>query len=326
MKKLAIFVAFVLAVGLASGASAHKSQVVGNYEIEVGWQNEPPIVDQDNAITIMITNAAEHQHDEEATHDDEMMHDENETATMDHMQEEHEQVLKEHEQIMQEHNEAMKGNLDKADVEKMMHDHMSLMEKHEKIMQEHESMKDQMTSEQFTTMMASHEQIRKDHEQMSQDHDKIMEMYGIDDTDHDSEDHDAEAHDDGHDSEGISGLESTFESYVTVNGKMTALEFVEDQDMPGMYVAQYTPTESGYPIVHLTITTDDGTSEVDFHLEKIKEHVASPRQQQSQGVAPNEVECNAEKVLMSKASNGAAICVTQDTADKLFARNWAKYF
>ncbi|NDB92967.1 MAG: hypothetical protein EB167_09825 [Nitrososphaeria archaeon] len=74
------------------------------------------------------------------------------------------------------------------------------------------------------------------------------------------------------------------------------------------------------------MTTDDGTSEVDFHLEKIKEHVDSPRQQQSQGIAPNEVECNAEKVLMYKISNESAICVSQDTADKLFARNWAKYF
>lgn len=336
MKKLAIFVAFVLALGMANGAFAHKSQIVGNYEIEVGWQNEPPFVGHENAITVMITNAPEDQHDEEVTHDEdahdeEMTHDEEtsheeETSHMEHMQEEHEQILAEHDQMMQEHDEAMNGNMDTADVEEMMHKHMSLMDEHENIMEEHESMQDQMTQEEIDAMMSSHEKIRQDHEQMHQDHEKLVEMYGIEEGEH--EDHDSMSHDDTeHDHEGISGLESMLESYVTLNGKKTTLHFTEDQDMPGLYLAEYAPNEAGHPIVHLAVTIDDEVIEVDFHPEAVEEHMMmSPFQQQNEGVAPSEVECNEDKVLMSKTIDGSAICVTQPTAEKLLARNWAKYF
>ncbi|MBM3904390.1 MAG: hypothetical protein FJ357_04590 [Thaumarchaeota archaeon] len=316
MKKLAIFVAFVLVFGMTSGAFAHKSQVISNYEIEVGWENEPPLVGHENAITVMITNAPEDA--EEMTHDEEM--------SADHIQEEHEAILQEHDQMMQEHTQAMEGNADKADVEEMMHKHMSLMEKHEKIMEEHESMQDQMTQEQIDTMMSSHEQIRKDHEQMNQDHEKILEMYGIEESEHDRESMDSDAEEHDHE-EGISGLESAFESYITLNGKMTALDFVEDQDLPGLYVAQYTPNEAGHPVVHLVVTINDEVVEADFHPEEIEEHImTSPLAQQKEGISPNEVECSEDKVLMSKTSNGGAICVTESTAEKLLARNWAKYF
>lgn len=325
MKKLAILVAFVLAFGMTHGAFAHKSQIVGDFEIEVGWQNEPPLVGHENAITIMITNASQDEHDEEM-HDEEASHDE-ETSDASHMQEEHEKILEEHEQMMQEHNEAMQGNMEKADVEEMMHNHMSLMEEHEMIMEEHESMQDQMTQEELDAMMSSHEQIRQDHEQMNQDHEKIIEMYGIEESEHD--DHESTEHDDAdHEhEEGVIGLESALESYVTLNDQQTALEFVEDSDVPGLYIAEYTPEETGHPVVHLVATINDEIFEVDFHPEEVEEHMdMSPLEQQNEGVPPNEVECSNDKVLMSKTSDGSAICVTQITAEKLLARSWAKYF
>ena len=39
-------------------ASAHESITVGDYEIEVGWQNEPPITGQHNAIVVNVTNTS----------------------------------------------------------------------------------------------------------------------------------------------------------------------------------------------------------------------------------------------------------------------------
>ncbi|MEM3063975.1 MAG: hypothetical protein QW177_01220 [Candidatus Nitrosotenuis sp.] len=325
MKKIAVFVALVLAFGMVNGAFAHKSQVVGNYEIEVGWQNEPPLVGHENAITVMITNAPdESTHDD--VHDEEMTHEDSheETSHMEHVQEEHEQILAEHEQMMQEHNEAMGGNMDKADVEEMIHRHMSLMDKHEMIMAEHESMQDQMAEDQWDEMMSAHQKIRQDHEQMMQDHEKLIEMYGIEESEH--EDHDSVDHDMA-EREGISGLESSIEAYVTLNGKKTDLEFVEDHDMPGLYMADYMPSETGHPVVHLVVTINDEVFEVDFHPEKVEEHMLmSPLAQQNEGIPPNEVECRDDKILMSKTSDGSAICVTQSTAEKLLARNWAKYF
>jgi negative regulator of genetic competence, sporulation and motility len=52
-----ILCALALSVGLVGTAFAHKSQVVGEYKLEVGWEKEPPIAGKKNAIEIMITRA-----------------------------------------------------------------------------------------------------------------------------------------------------------------------------------------------------------------------------------------------------------------------------
>jgi negative regulator of genetic competence, sporulation and motility len=52
-----VLCALVLSVGLVGSAFAHKSQVVGEYKLEVGWEKEPPIAGKKNAIEIMITRA-----------------------------------------------------------------------------------------------------------------------------------------------------------------------------------------------------------------------------------------------------------------------------
>lgn len=105
-KKITVLAVFALFFGLVGSASAHTHQVVGNYEVEVGWQSEPPTVGKENAITVMITPApvdettvddmadeeipdnsnqtmTESEHDEmaddamaESEHDDEAEHDE----------------------------------------------------------------------------------------------------------------------------------------------------------------------------------------------------------------------------------------------------------
>jgi len=56
--KLAILAVFALTVGLIGNAYAHKSQVVGDYNIEVGWAKEPPLAGKQNAIEITVTTAS----------------------------------------------------------------------------------------------------------------------------------------------------------------------------------------------------------------------------------------------------------------------------
>jgi hypothetical protein len=53
--RIALLAVIVLSVGLMTNAYAHKAQVVGNYKIEVGWKDEPPIVNKKNAIEITVT-------------------------------------------------------------------------------------------------------------------------------------------------------------------------------------------------------------------------------------------------------------------------------
>ncbi|MFM7795174.1 MAG: hypothetical protein ACKO7N_00220 [Candidatus Nitrosotenuis sp.] len=56
--KIAAMVVFFVATGLVGNAFAHKSQVIGDYDIEVGWVKEPPVAGKKNAIEIVIAKAA----------------------------------------------------------------------------------------------------------------------------------------------------------------------------------------------------------------------------------------------------------------------------
>lgn len=69
---------------------------------------------------------------------------------------------------------------------------------------------------------------------------------------------------------GISGLSKILEVDVTLNGKKTFLNLVEDKKNLGTYLGDYTPEADGYPIVHLYGKLDNKDMEVTFHPEKIE--------------------------------------------------------
>lgn len=55
MKVQVLFAAMIILVSAISPVFAHKTITVDQYEIEVGWRDEPPLVSQQNAITFAIT-------------------------------------------------------------------------------------------------------------------------------------------------------------------------------------------------------------------------------------------------------------------------------
>jgi hypothetical protein len=64
VKKILVFLlVIVLVTGLISNASAHKAEIVGNYKIDLGWKNEPPVVNEPNAIEIILTLASDYEKD-----------------------------------------------------------------------------------------------------------------------------------------------------------------------------------------------------------------------------------------------------------------------
>jgi hypothetical protein len=178
--KLALLVvAMALAAGLTNNAFAHKSQVVGDYLIEVGWKEEPVIAGLDNAITVAIT-----------------------PATAD----------------------------DKANAG-TMNDAMSA---------------DGMTHETSPNEMASNDTASTVEEHHDEEEEGPLEN-------------------------GISGLESTLEVTVTLNGEKTTLSMTEDSDNPGMYIGEFTPSVTGYPMVSIFTTIDDIPVEATFHPEEIED-------------------------------------------------------
>ncbi len=65
--KVALLTVVILSVGLMTNAYAHKAQVIGDYKMDVGWKNEPPIVGKKNAIEIVVTKATSS--DKKSSHD-----------------------------------------------------------------------------------------------------------------------------------------------------------------------------------------------------------------------------------------------------------------
>ena len=104
-KAIVVFIVCVLAIGLVGNGYAHKAEVIGDYKVEVGWENEPPIVGQKNAIEIIVIVATEfdkESHDSEEHEEKHMEHDESiEHEGMTH--EEHEEEMRE-----EKHGEEMK--------------------------------------------------------------------------------------------------------------------------------------------------------------------------------------------------------------------------
>jgi len=133
---------------MAGNAYAHKSEVVGDYKIEAGWKNEPPVAGIDNAIEVVVSQATdfeksqsdseEHHH----THDDESMdmehgdtHDgdthDGESMTHDEMDDDHKETSTEHDH---ESGEKISGLSDSLNVWVTIGDHktkVSLVESSE---------------------------------------------------------------------------------------------------------------------------------------------------------------------------------------------------
>lgn len=85
-KKLGLLAVAILSIGLLGSAYAHKGQVIGDYKIDAGWKNEPPIAGKSNAIEVIITKASmaekkptskdEHKDDHKKTNAKKSTHDE----------------------------------------------------------------------------------------------------------------------------------------------------------------------------------------------------------------------------------------------------------
>lgn len=163
---LAAVIASVYAVQLDS-VYAHKSEVVGDYKLEIGWDREPPIIGMENAITVMITHAS----DEE------------------------------------------KASSDK--------DH------------------------------STHD-VKSDHS-----------GHEMDDSSHNKMDHSEHIG-------GISGLADSLDVSITLNGKKTILDMVEDEHMAGLYHGKFTPQEAGHPTVSFFAEIDGAPIETTLHPEKVE--------------------------------------------------------
>jgi predicted secreted protein with PEFG-CTERM motif len=89
---------------------------------------------------------------------------------------------------------------------------------------------------------------------------------------------------------------------VTLNGEKTTLTMVEDEEMHGLYLGEFTPSASGFPTVHLFVEIDGEPLEIDMHPEKVEEGAVI-------------------KTMTSDGSINVNIITTTPTSDKDMAIN-----
>lgn len=119
------------------------------------------------------------------------------------------------------------------------------------------------------TVMITHASAEEKDAAKKTDHDKMEhtdEEMSHDKMEH--EEHDEAEHEHG---KGVTGLASELDVTITLNNEKTTLVMIEDEGMPGLYKADYTPAASGFPIVHFFTEIDGEPIEVDFHPEKVKD-------------------------------------------------------
>lgn len=211
-----LLVVFAFVLTLVGSAYAHESEIVGDYKIEVGWKNEPPVVGQKNAIEIIVTVATEHDKESHEDHEEHMEHEESGSEMHD---EEH-----------MEHEELEPGT-------------------------------------------------------------------------------------------GVTGLSDKLEATVSLQGKKTTLILIETSKA-GVYHADYTPAEVGFPSVNLVGEIGHQEFEITFHPEKVEPISAlSPLSQVRSGTKPAEVLCR-EGLQLFMRPEGSVVCIKSTTAQVLTSRGW----
>jgi hypothetical protein len=215
----------ILFMSMSMGtAYAHNMEVVGDYKIEIGWDQEPPIQGIKNSIEFIVTHATE--------------------------------------------------------ADRQMAEAMDIA------MEDDESM--------------AHDDDHTDETDMTRD-----------------DDHDHEG--------GISGLEDTIQITVTLNDQTTTLNLVET-DLEGMYLGEFTPHDSGYPVVHLSGMIIDTDLDLDMHPEMVESlSIISPLKQMSLGIEPNDVQCKEGLTLFMRTHEDSVICASNALGERLMSLGVVEY-
>ena len=209
--------ALVIVTMSFGNAYAHTMEVVGDYKIEIGWDEEPPIQGIENSIELVITHATE---------------------------------------------------ADKAQAEEM----------------------DAMADEDHMT------------------HDEDMA----------DEDHDHEG--------GISGLEDTIQVTVTLDDTTNTIS-LSTTEVDGIYQAQFTPSASGHPVVHLSGTIHETELDLDMHPESVESlNILPPLKQIAHGINPSDVECKEGLNLFMRLNEDSAICASDSLGQRLMDLGVVDYF
>ncbi|MCE9652196.1 MAG: hypothetical protein K8Q89_03945 [Nitrosarchaeum sp.] len=123
------------------------------------------------------------------------------------------------------------------------------------------------------------------------------------------------------------GILKGFTADVMLGDSDTPLNLVEDSKYPGVYIAKFTPTVTGFPMIHIAGMLNDEAVDVTFHPEQVEAlSTLSPLKQMANGINPGDVQCKEGFDLYMKSSGGHAFCLHPSSAEKLLLRGVITHF
>ena len=308
----------VISIGMVANAYAHTLEVVGDYKIEVGWENEPPVKGLDNAITFEVGIASDYDKAQAEAEDAAM--EGLDQAGMDHYEEGGMNMTDmAGGTAEQEHQMALDLEKQGKFADAAEHHHMAAtdLEKdgdYAGAAEQHNMAADDLEKAGKHTEAIEHQHMAtKDLAMVGTNVEHGSEMNNIAHNDHEEE----------HDLTTVRGLLNNFKAEVTLAGTTTPLKLVEDPKFPGVYHADFTPSAEGFPMVQIVGTLAGEDVDITFHPEKIEGlSILPPLKQIKEGISPKNVECKSDYILLLRTSSNASVCVHPDTGTKLVEMGW----
>ena len=283
-------------------AFAHTVDVAGDYKLEIGWHNEPPVVGMDNAITLQVTHATDF--DKQSA---EKLHA---SMGMKHMENYDEKII------------TILGDFDSNKINSS-----TALSQISKIIVDQNP--DDDTGIEIKNLIDDvHSGIINDEDALY----SLIDIFGTVshhkmDTSTMKEDHmmSHEEHDTA-DGEGIDNLSNELSVEVILGDKTISLN-LEKTKFSGVYEAEFMPSMTGYPMVHVIGNIFQTPVDITFHPEAVEVLSSiSPLKQMEHGINPDDVQCKDNLELFMRIQTESAICASPENGQKLMELGVVDYF
>lgn len=300
-------------------AYAHTMDVVGDYKIEIGWDEEPPIQSIANAIQIVVTYPATEEEKQQAADMRAAMG----MGSMDNQMNMGSQNGVYDEKIIPILNQFDSNKISSASAISQISDIVKMQTPTNDFDNEVKNLIDDVKSgimtnddvmyallDMYGTVLSA-----KMANQMGNEMNHEMTMS-------ESQMTPEEDHEEG----GVPGLENSLTITVGLKGQSKTMPLTAT-DVDGIYHAVFVPESTGFPVVHISGMIHDTKVDLDMHPEEVESlSILSPYKQISLGINPSDVQCKEGLELFMRTHEDSAICASNELGQRLMALGIVDYY
>jgi len=287
-----LLLSVIIGMSLSGSAFAHTDDIAGNYKLEIGWNEEPPIVGIDNKITLQVTHATDF--------------DKNNANKMHNMMN------------MENYDEKIIVVLNNFDSNKI--NSSTALSQISGIINK-QNLDDDTGKEIKNLIDDINSRIITDEDALY----ALIDMLGTELLHKMSSEHNTKNEDDVS-GKGVDNLSDDLSMKITIRAKTIPLNLKETK-FSGVYEAKFMPSITGYPVVHVTGNISQTPVDITFHPEEIESlSILRPLIQIENGINPADVQCKNNLELFMWIQTESAVCVSSENGQKLLELGVVDYF